>query len=262
MQVKLVMIKENTLRALELFQEELLGSIILHIPHAGVAIPFYDGYVDPALLQHEINLLTDFATDEIFNIDEISNLVFPYSRVFCDVERLADEEEEMYEYGRGFFYTHTDDGQLLRKDVNGIKQKVFEGFYQPHHETLSRTVAEKLEKHQTVILIDCHSFPDVPFQTDLDKTPGRPDFCIGTDEFHTPKWLSDLVFNHLKNAGYSVKVNSPYSGTIVPLEYYRKNKQVMSIMIEVNRKLYMQGQDIVELEVKKLNQLITKMLLD
>ena len=38
--------------------------------------------------------------------------------------------------------------------------------------------------------------------------------------------------------GYSVSINSPFSGTIVPLKHYLKDRRVSSIMIEVNRSLY------------------------
>ena len=39
--------------------------------------------------------------------------------------------------------------------------------------------------------------------------------------------------------GYSVELNYPYSGTMVPTQYHKSNKSIYSIMIEVNRKLYM-----------------------
>jgi N-formylglutamate amidohydrolase len=34
-------------------------------------------------------------------------------------------------------------------------------------------------------------------------------------------------------------IDEPYSGSLVPMKYYQKNRQVKSIMLEVNRKLYM-----------------------
>ncbi|MCK5789148.1 MAG: hypothetical protein KAH32_09120, partial [Chlamydiia bacterium] len=36
-----------------------------------------------------------------------------------------------------------------------------------------------------------------------------------------------------------VAINEPFAGTIVPLNFLGKNKNVKSIMIEVNRKLYL-----------------------
>jgi N-formylglutamate deformylase len=42
-----------------------------------------------------------------------------------------------------------------------------------------------------------------------------------------------------QDIGYSVAVNRPFGGSLVPAQYYRLNKRVFSIMIEINRKLYM-----------------------
>ena len=50
-------------------------------------------------LQGEISLLTDFATDRIFDIADTTKLIFPYSKVFCDVERLDDANEVMFSVG-------------------------------------------------------------------------------------------------------------------------------------------------------------------
>ena len=41
------------------------------------------------------------------------------------------------------------------------------------------------------------------------------------------------------DCGFSVSVNKPFSGSIVPVKFYRKNKSVHSIMIEIRRDLYM-----------------------
>ena len=43
----------------------------------------------------------------------------------------------------------------------------------------------------------------------------------------------------LKKEGYSVAVDAPFAGALVPLASYRKDKRIMSVMIEVNRRLYM-----------------------
>ena len=45
--------------------------------------------------------------------------------------------------------------------------------------------------------------------------------------------------NFINGEGMTVKRNSPFAGTMVPMKYYRKDKRVTSVMIEVNRRLYM-----------------------
>jgi N-formylglutamate deformylase len=42
-----------------------------------------------------------------------------------------------------------------------------------------------------------------------------------------------------KGEGYSVAVDAPFSGALVPLSSYRKDRRILSVMIEVNRRLYM-----------------------
>ncbi len=37
----------------------------------------------------------------------------------------------------------------------------------------------------------------------------------------------------------SLGIDTPYSGSIVPMEYYQKESKVTSIMLEVNRRLYL-----------------------
>ena len=39
---------------------------------------------------------------------------------------------------------------------------------------------------------------------------------------------------------YSVAVDTPFSGALVPLSSYRKDHRILSVMIEVNRRLYME----------------------
>jgi N-formylglutamate amidohydrolase len=205
----------------------------------------------------EIKHLTDHATDDIFNIEGITKLVFKYNRVFCDVERLHDKDEEMYKYGRGFYYTKTDDGQILRNDID---KEVVKAIYTNYHNNFTKIVQDKINKIGFATIIDCHSFKNTPFKTDLDKDLPRPDFCIGTCDYHTPKYLSDRFVNRLESLGYKVKINKPYIGTIVPLAYYLKNDKVKSVMIEVNRNLYMENDMVVPDKIINLNKILSKII--
>lgn len=44
----------------------------------------------------------------------------------------------------------------------------------------------------------------------------------------------------LEKAGFRVALNRPFSGTLVPMKHYRSDPAVSSIMIEINRGLYME----------------------
>lgn len=215
--------------------------IILHIPHSSTKIPLYEGYlVDSTVLDNEILKLTDWFTDDLFYSDEDEMIIAEFSRIFCDPERFTDDSQEvMAQYGMGVLYEKSDEGEEIRKVTPELKEKVLTSFYSKHHHKFSLAVKNQLDCYGKAIIIDCHSYPSKPLKRDLDKNSKRPDFNIGTDTYHTPKELIDLSISFFENAGYTVGIDWPYKGSIVPLEHYQKNNNVQTIMLEINRGLYL-----------------------
>ena len=139
----------------------------------------------------------------------------------------------------GMCYTYLDIGKLMREVNPELRMKIKSDYYDVHHKSLELLTTDMLTKFGKAIIIDCHSFEDTPNQRDLNKEMPRPDFCIGTDGYHTPEGITERIKDYLNKQGYKVMINKPYSGTLIPLKYYRQEKNVTGIMIEVNRKLYM-----------------------
>ena len=215
--------------------------IILHIPHSSTNIPLYEGYlVDSIVLDKEILKLTDWFTDDLFHSDEDEMIIAEFSRIFCDPERFTDDSQEvMSQYGMGVLYEKNDDGETIRRVTSELKEKVLRNYYWKHHENLSKAVNNQVNLFGNAIIIDCHSYPSEPLKRDLDQNPKRPDFNIGTDSFHTTKELIDISVSFFEKAGYTLGIDWPYKGSIVPLEHFQKNKNVSTIMLEVNRALYL-----------------------
>ena len=215
--------------------------LILHVPHASTHIPFTDGYLNKETTAREIQLLTDWYTDELFGNKRDTIIQANFSRVFCDVERFAlDEIEPMAAKGMGLAYTHCDDGTPLRQMTTELRNSIFKGYYEPHHQRLNDVVDECVKRDGRARIIDCHSYPDVPLMRDVDQTRPRPDFNIGIDAFHTPKKWIELSKTFFEQHGYSLGIDWPYAGTMVPTKVFKSNASVHSIMLEVNRKLYLQ----------------------
>lgn len=213
--------------------------MILHIPHSSTVIP--DDVIFDKDITEDLKRMTDWRTDELFSYSSMETIIFPYSRLFCDVERFA-RNESMEQYGHGICYTKDSFGNQLRSISISERMEILENYYWPHHRKLLKACNHALTLFDQVVIVDCHSFSDEPLPHEIDKTE-RPDFCIGVDEYHTPDQLIDIVGGKLATYGYSVKINSPFSGTIVPIDHYRKTHQLKSIMIEVNRKLYMNSEE-------------------
>ena len=218
--------------------------MILHIPHASRHVPEAlrgQFVLDDHALGEELARVTDAFTDELFDSPGACRVVFPLSRLVVDVERFShDRDEPMSRVGQGMIYTKTCLGEPLRRALSGEERRLLKsGYYVPHHELLQRAVLEELLTSGKALIVDCHSFPSRPLPCDENHDENLPDFCIGTDAFHTPPRLLRAAESAVRGHGYSVGVNSPYSGSLVPTAYYRKNPDVRSVMIEVNRRLYM-----------------------
>jgi N-formylglutamate amidohydrolase len=218
-----------------------MKKLILHIPHSSNNIPFYDGYLlEKKQLDDEILNLTDWYTDELFFSKDDEMIVADFSRIFCDPERFEkNEDEPMFKKGMGVLYEKTDGNLEMRKIDSELRNKIIDNYYKPHHERLNNAVKEQLEKYGKAIIIDCHSLSDQPFLRDNDQTTIRTNFSLGTDSFHTVTKLEKITKDFFESCYGEVDINKPYEGTIVPMTYYKKNQNVLSIMIEVNRKLYL-----------------------
>jgi N-formylglutamate deformylase len=218
--------------------------MILHIPHSSRAIP--DNLRDQIVLSDEdlsteLTLMTDAFTDELFSLPETAIVRFPISRLLVDVERfLNDIEEPMSKVGMGVIYTRTIFGKTLRRSLQWqeVRNLVSE-YYEPHYSKLLAEMNDELERYGKALIVDCHSFPSHPLPCDMDQSTPRPDFCIGTDPFHTPVELIHITERTIKGSGYTVGINWPYSGSLVPRPFYKSDYRVASIMIEVSRSLYM-----------------------
>ena len=211
------------------------------MPHSSTNIPLMEGFVvDEKYLAKEMLKLTDWYTDDLFYSEDDEMIKAAFSRVFCDPERFTDDTQEiMAQYGMGVLYEKSDEGEVIRTVTPQLKEKVLNDFYWQHHHKLSEAVNEQLNLFGKAVIIDCHSYPNKPIKRDLDQNLNRPDFNIGTDSFHTPKHLIDLATSFFENAGYSLGIDWPYKGSIVPLEHYNSNKNVQTIMLEINRALYL-----------------------
>jgi len=104
---------------------------------------------------------------------------------------------------------------------------------------LSSAVENAIECYGRCLIIDCHSYPQTALPYEASSDADRPDICIGTDEYHTPKQLADWLVNAFARSGRSVSLNSPFSGSLVAQGYYHLDKRVESVMIEVRRDTYM-----------------------
>ncbi len=239
----------------------MASPIILNIPHASTLIPYDDipfPYHEPKSMAYwqwggrkkvrgeimarylkEIPYMTDWYTDELFINGIGKPLVASISRLLCDTERYIDDnKEEMSVIGMGICYTSDHNLDNLVSFKLEHKLNMIEKYYKPYHRTLSHYTGEAIKEHKVVFILDCHSFSNMPYKCDQNFAYDRPDICIGTDPEHTPQALTSSLVSYFENFGYTVKENYPFSGTMIP-EGYENNPNLFSLMIEINRNLYL-----------------------
>lgn len=220
--------------------------VVLHIPHASRHVPSEERHailLDDAGLDNELLRMTDAYTDELFPITavEASRVAFPISRLARDVGRFSsDDDEPMAARGMGVSCTRTSTGGLLRAQPSATdRQSILDRWYWPHHSQLDRIVNPVVARCGCCLIVDCHSFPSVPLPHEPHQAEHRSDFCIGTDSFHTPPAVTDVLVDAVKVKGYSVTLTHRLREHWSALTAYQKDRRASSVMIEVNRRLYM-----------------------
>ena len=124
---------------------------------------------------------------------EDNAIIFPYSRLYCDVERFRDGTEPMDVYGMGYIYCKTSTGKDLFNPSESHGKEI-SSIYDAHHEALNRRTTEILEAYGKCLIIDLHSFSDET----VDRLFGYkncPDVCIGTEpDFYDAELVAGIEY--------------------------------------------------------------------
>lgn len=221
--------------------------VILHIPHDSSVIPSDvrpQFLISDAELKLELQRMTDHFTHALFAEPHGDATVIraPVSRLVVDVERFPDDAAEpMAARGMGVVYEVTSHLAPLRRRLSPVERDALMlTWYHSHHSRLEAAVTDVVERYGRCLIIDGHSFPSValPYEN-ADPAVERPDICIGSDTYHTSRTLEQAFVEAFGRNGWRVAVNDPFAGALVPASRYRVDPRVTTVMVEVNRDLYL-----------------------
>lgn len=112
--------------------------------------------------------------------------------------------------------------------------------YWPYHTALRELVEATRGAFGHCVLVDCHSMPSIGGPMDRDRGSRRVDFVLGDCHGTScARIVTETVGAILRDLGYHVAFNTPYSGGFVTRHYGRPDKAVHALQIEINRALYM-----------------------
>lgn len=112
--------------------------------------------------------------------------------------------------------------------------------------------------------IDCHKatakysrlYCDVErFINDADEPMAR--LGLGYDD----EWFSGndalKLKLYIEQLGYSCVLNYPYAGALVPMDFYHdKTSGLRSVMLEINRRVYLEGETVRQESVRNIGKII------
>ena len=241
---------------------------LIHLPHCGLEIPneFLNDYLlSKDELKENIYEYCDIYTDKLFSLfyKNFAGVKNSYSRLFFDPERFFnDKDETMHQqYKLGWFY---ENAIVQKKPLRVTKNKeLIAKYYKAHHQKLNQLTAQKLARYNKCTIIDCHSFSNNKYWFQ-DKNITFPDICIGFDNTHVDKDLVQIIKDEFKE--YKIGINTPYSGALVPNDYWQVDNRVKSVMIEINKKLYVEPDNITKNRnfkniQQKLNNIANKLVI-
>lgn len=220
--------------------------MILNIPHSGT------NTLDRNVKRIDIIRGTDWFTDELFLHINAERVVQQHSRFIVDCERLPDDIEPLFKEGYGIVYTKDFDGN----DIEVTNKEAMLKIYEDHHKELNFQTKKMLCDIPVVFIVDCHSYGDAQIISDID-------FCLGINADFTNVEMLEKIKKHLEKNGFKVGVNKPYGNAIVPNQF-SGNELVKSIMVEVNKRLYLKNQNTERFEksndFEKTQKMITEIL--
>jgi N-formylglutamate amidohydrolase len=218
--------------------------LLLHLSHDSTVIPPADRadyLISAADLAQEQLRLTDWHTAVLYAEGAPADSIVraEVSRLVVDVERFADDRlERCSAFGMGATYVQTCDGRPLRTLSPERRAELLDRFYWPHHRRLDEAAAERLARFGRCVILDAHSFPTGQLPTQV-AFSAPLEIGIGTQPGHTSPELQALGENFFRAHGFTVGVDIPFSGAIVPNRFFGTEPRVQSLMIEVRRDLYM-----------------------
>jgi N-formylglutamate amidohydrolase len=113
--------------------------------------------------------------------------------------------------------------------------------YHPYHRLLQQLTAATRDRFGYCLLVDCHSMPSIGGPMDQDAGLKRVDIVLG-DCFGTScaPAITALTEETMRDLGYRVTRNMPYSGGFTTMHYGQPATGVHALQIEINRAIYME----------------------
>jgi N-formylglutamate amidohydrolase len=227
-------------------------AVLVEVPHAGLIIP--DALRDEILASREtLQRDADLHVDELYRLAPNAGaalLTARLSRYVVDLNRAPDDVDLEPSHGfsglrgaqpRGVVWRVTTEGRpVLRRalDSRAVQQRL-RLYHEPYHVRLRQELAAIRQRFGFAILVAGHSMPS-SVRRNAREIERRADVVPGTlGRSSAGSEVIELVDQHFREAGLTVRHDEPYRGGFTTAHYGRPAEGLHAIQIELNRALYM-----------------------
>jgi N-formylglutamate amidohydrolase len=133
-------------------------------------------------------------------------------------------------------------GELWRKPItlDDIDHRIAT-MHRPYHNNIRQILGAMHARFGIAILLDIHSMPPIPPNSDSTLPAGiAPQIVVG-DRFgrSAASIYTELVIAHVRGAGKAVALNNPYAGDFILQTHGQPPANIHAIQLEVDRTLYL-----------------------
>lgn len=204
-------------------EDAFIDEVFAAAPSLGAPLlraTFPRAYVDPNREAYELD--PDMFEDQLPNYVNVSS-----PRVACGlgtIAKLVNSGEEIY---------------MDKLRFEDIRERI-ETHYIPYHKALRGLLDSTRQRFGHCLLIDCHSMPSVGGPMDRDPGLSRVDMVLGDrNGTSCAPAVTQTAEQTLKDMGFVVRRNDPYSGGFTTRHYGDPKGGVHVLQIEINRAIYM-----------------------
>ena len=229
--------------------------LLVSIPHNGEQIVEETTWLkdlDEVTLMYDVDRFIYPMYESVLDQYKIPRVVTPYHRYVVDCNRwptdvdcdsVEGNEKPSGSHPTGLHWRKTTAGYVLFKKP--LSQSLHETIIKKYYEGFFRDIDSLYQKWdqqgiKNIYHLDLHSMPSRGTEAHRDPGEDRADIVIGDEhgKTATQEW-TEQVISAYRNQGFNVRLNHPYKGGTIVEKYGRPAQGRQALMIELNRKLYM-----------------------